>query len=392
MGWNYLATMWRPGVGYILATVALLALFTFRLGTVPPNFSPPEAAARASSVSIKLIVENPVNAPHKVGQYALQKLRHRGLFAMRVVSVGFALAAVWMFYILVSRWHTQRIAILATLLFATSSWTLHTGRLATPNVLLFALLAIVTCGFHIRYAQDRARAWLFASLVVGMSFYVPMMIWFIVLGFIWQAKLIRQSMRHLSNGVRLACLGVLVACVIPLVVALVRRPELWHDLTGLPVHYDNAVTTLKNIGRVPLAFVARMPANPVFWLGRLPILDLFSGVMVIFGVYAYAFKLRLHRTQLLIVILVFGTILVGVSGQLQNLTMLLPFVYLIVAAGVTLMLQQWFTVFPRNPIARNIGLGLIVAAVLAACAYQLLNYFVAWPNNPDTRVVYSIKP
>jgi len=390
-GWNYLATMWRPAVGYILATMLLLTLFGFRLGTSPPNFSAPEVQARASSSSVKLIVENPINAPHKVGQYVLQKLKRRGPAAMRAVSVVFAVATVWLFYVLVSKWHTQRIAILATVLFATSSWTLHSGRIATPNVLLFALLAVVSCGFHIRYAQDRSRAWLFASLVVAVALYVPMMVWFIVPCLLWQFKLIGSSMRTLSNGVIFACIGVIVACSVPLVVGLVRKPELWHAWTGLPEHYPPLVDILKNIGRVPLAFVARAPFNPVYWLGRLPLLDLFSGVMVIFGIYAYAFKLRLHRTQLLITILVFGTVLIGLNGTFEYITLLLPFVYLIVTAGMTLMLQQWFTVFPRNPIARNIGLGLIIAAVAMACTYQLVNYFVAWPNNSATKAVYNIK-
>jgi hypothetical protein len=392
MGWNSVATNWQAAAGYILATVLLLCLYGYRLGTLVPAYSAPEIAARQSSSSIQEIADNPINLPHKTGQFLLLKLGKRGPAAMRAVSVLFAIAAVWLFYSLLMRWHTQRIAVLGTTLFATNSWFLHSARLGTPDILLTAIVAIICCGFYIRFGRVRSQAWLVTSLVVGLALYVPMMAWFIVLGGLWQSKRIVESFRLLATPVVIACIGIVIGLLLPLAVAIMRQPDLWHELTGIPQSFAPVKETAEAALNTLSMFFYKAQANPVHWLGRLPILDIFAGVMFIFGVYAYAYKLRLHRTQLLIVTIIIGTVLVALSMDYQNVTLLLPVIYLIVTAGVTLMLQQWFTVFPRNPIARNIGLGMMVGALVLACSYQVINYFVAWPNNPDTKAAYTIKP
>jgi hypothetical protein len=390
-GWNYVATNWQAAAAYVLITAVLLVLYTFRLGTLVPGFSPAEIQARNDSSSLKVIVDNPINAPHKVGQYVLLKLNQKGAFAMRLVSVFYAILTVWILYALLIRWHTQRTAIFGTVLFATTSWFLHSARSATPNILLGALLAIATCGFYIRYGRIRSQAWLMASIIIGMSLYVPYMAWFVLLGALWQVKLIRDSIRVLSPLVITWCIAIFTACLIPLIIALIRTPDLWHQLLGIPPTFAAPVEILKNIGRVPFMIFGRAQLLPEYWLGRMPVLDLFAAVMFIFGVYAYAYKVRLHRTQLLIAVFVIGASLIGLTASYENVTLLMPFVYIVVAAGITLMLQQWFTVFPRNPIARSIGAVLMTCAILTAVAYQLINYYVAWPNNANTKKTYSIR-
>jgi hypothetical protein len=69
--------------------------------------------------------------------------------------------------------------------------------------------------------------------------------------------------------------------------------------------------------------------------------------------------------------------------------LMLPFVYLIVAAGIGFMLQQWFRVFPRNPIARTLGASLITIAVISSSGYNLTHYFIAWAKAPETQSTFS---
>lgn len=60
-----------------------------------------------------------------------------------------------------------------------------------------------------------------------------------------------------------------------------------------------------------------------------------------------------------------------------------PFLYIIAAAGIALLLQQWFTVFPKNPFARSVGVVLISICISASVAYNLHRYFIAWPHTPE---------
>lgn len=83
-----------------------------------------------------------------------------------------------------------------------------------------------------------------------------------------------------------------------------------------------------------------------------------------------------------------GAILIALGGSL-DLSIVMPIVYLWIAAGIAYLLQQWLVVFPRNPIARGIGYGLIIIAVSLSCAYNLRAYFVAYPHDPTNQSVFD---
>jgi hypothetical protein len=67
----------------------------------------------------------------------------------------------------------------------------------------------------------------------------------------------------------------------------------------------------------------------------------------------------------------------------------MPFIFIMVAGGMALMLQQWFTVFPYNPVAKTLGAILMTLAVLVTSYYTITQYYIAWPNAPETKTVYQ---
>jgi hypothetical protein len=86
---------------------------------------------------------------------------------------------------------------------------------------------------------------------------------------------------------------------------------------------------------------------------------------------------------------VFGIIL-GALGQVTiGIVLLLPFVYSVIAAGISYILDEWYSVFPRNPFARSFGLILVIFIVLMSIYYQSTRFFVVWPQTPETRSVYD---
>jgi uncharacterized protein YqhQ len=83
-----------------------------------------------------------------------------------------------------------------------------------------------------------------------------------------------------------------------------------------------------------------------------------------------------------------SALLVALNGPVP-LSILIPFAYILIAAGITFMLQQWFTVFPRNPVAKNIGVAIMTLAVVTTTFYHINHYYVAWPNAPQTIKTYN---
>jgi uncharacterized membrane protein (DUF485 family) len=71
--------------------------------------------------------------------------------------------------------------------------------------------------------------------------------------------------------------------------------------------------------------------------------------------------------------------------------MLVPVVYLILTTGIAYMLHDWFKVFPNNPIARSVGIGVIAVAILLTSVYQTRSYFVAWRYSTETRQAFTAK-
>jgi len=88
--------------------------------------------------------------------------------------------------------------------------------------------------------------------------------------------------------------------------------------------------------------------------------------------------------------LIVGSLLIALGGGV-SMSILMPFTYLLIAAGIGLFLDRWLKVFPRNTIAQAVSVGLVSLAVIAASWYGLRHYFVAWPNAPTTKQVFTIK-
>lgn len=367
---------------------AIGSVLWWQLGTLTAGYSPEELQSLQSSLSLRYILEHPLHAPFHLIATIFYRLIDNGLLAMRLTAVLFGLGAIGIFYWLVAFWHGQRSALYGTLLFGSSAWFLHTARFGTPDVLLFLLIALVGCAVWIRHSKS---SW---PLLVGFALatvllYVPGMIWFITLGVVWQWKRIdRLFKKHLVA----VSLGALIVCaaLAPLGIAIYQNPELGKQVLGLPAQgWPTPIAVLRTIADVPLSLAWRGPLDPSHWLGRLPVLDAFTLAMTGLGTYLYLRNIRLKRVLFVLLALIIGTLLIGMGGMV-SLSLIMPFVYILAAAGTGFMLDYWYRVFPRNVIAQGAGTLLLSVAVLLASWHNLRHYLIAWPHAPQTKTVFTI--
>ncbi len=380
--------MWQPTSAILVGAALIAFLFVFRLGTLVPGSAAIENQTIQSSATVQDILNNPVNAPYKATHLLISRVSD-DILVHRLVNVSISLIVIILFYLLAKRLFVPHTATLATALFATSSVLLHTGRLATPHSMLLMLFVLIACGYALRFSTNNAWAWILASLAAGISLYVPGMIYFLIAGCIWQLKALQRPFGSTRPLLLISCFAILAAALTPIVFALVREPQLWRSFLGIPASFASPFEMLKDILAVPLGLFAFAPENPVFRLGKQPILEIFSGGMFLIGAYALLRKSRLDRSRLLAGIFILGTVWIGISGNFENSLILLPFAYLVVAEGIGWMLKEWYRVFPRNPLARISAVALITVAVIFAGGFQLRRYFIAWPNNPETVAVFQ---
>lgn len=384
--WQFVSTVVIVGAG-----ISLL-LFS-QLESLLPGYSTSEVATAQASSSLSVIAENPINAPYKLLVYGITAAGLDPLLATRVGSAVVGTATLLLFYVGVRHWHSKRVAFLSTLLFACSAWFLHTARFGTSDIMLpFTVLLFATCGYWIAASEARSGVRYVAGLAaLGLSLYVPGAIWFVLIGLlIRRGKDLAFIREKLRVGQKLVLLGLLVLFIgVPLTYGLLQTPSLAPQLLALPTSMPNWMDVLQNFLLLPIQLIAWSNFSAEMWLGNLPLLDAFVSAMLLLGLYYCLKNWKLDRSKLILSAIFTGGVLISLGGV--SISMLLPVVYVTVAGGIAVLLGMWLTVFPRNPLARSLGILLVTIAVGASLLFNLRAYFIAWPYNLETRAVYTEK-
>ncbi|GAC1483164.1 MAG: hypothetical protein NVS1B7_6860 [Candidatus Saccharimonadales bacterium] len=341
-------------------------------------------------INIPSILHNPINLPFTLGLFLLQKIHIYDALYLRSLAVVVAGISILGFFVLLKMWYSKRVAILGTILFATSAWNLHIARLGEPEVLLMLPVTVLICATWLQ--TSRHRRWLLTCSLVTAVFliYIPGMILFVLAAIVWQAKNIYNQLKHTSWWfiVPWALLG--LSLMTPLIWMLLTAPHNTLALLGLPAKLPSLKQFGNNLIDIPIHFFVRGPTDPVRWLGQLPLLDIFCTALAFTGIYAYAFRYKLSRTKLLVVVFAGGSLLIALGGGV-TITFLMPFIFIVIAGGMAYLLRQWTIVFPRNPFAKILATSLMTIVVLFSAFYNLSHYFIAWPQAPSTKAVFNQK-
>jgi hypothetical protein len=388
------ADLIRPLSWGLVGLVLLSALLTFRLGSLHTGISATEAptvqALQSNSLSGReIFTQDSLFLPYKLVAYGLEKAGLTSTAEIRLIGVVFALLGMVAFYFILRKWHTNRVALFAGFLLATSSWFLYSARLAAPEVSY--LLVPWLLYFGIRLQENNLRFIGLGAIVcmVMLLLHVPGLVLFIVPAAVWQRRRIRKELKLAGKFQSILLLTGSMVMLLPLIFTFINDASLMLDWLGMTAGRPSLIEFLKNLVGIPVQLFLRSDADPASHVGRLPYFDIATTVLIVLGVYRYLFMRKLDRAKLLAAGLGVGAVLAACNMQAS--AVLLPFLYIIAARGFALLLQQWFTVFPRNPLARQTGVGLLVVLTALVGYYNLLRYYVVWPHTPATKQAYSLQ-
>ena len=368
------------------------ALLGIHLGGLTNGISKREVLLNQQASSLPTILHDPVGLPLTLLQWVVGILPFHGDTWLRVPSAILALVTLFCLTYIMRRWYGPRTAFFGFVLFATSAWFLHVGRLATTDILYLGAVPVLLFSHLLLHNNLKSRRAAYVWLICNISLlYIPGVVWFVLLNAWWQRSDIKEVLGSLKSWLaRVGLVATGILFLAPLLYGLLMgsAKTIGLELLGLPT----AVPSLSMVGgafRDAVLFVAiRGNAPSDIWLNHLPILDAFVTVLFLAGVYFYGSHWRASRARLLASFLILGVLLV-VGGGLTTISILVPLLYLIAAAGIAYLLHQWLVVFPRNPLARGFGIGLLSIVVLASCLYGLRQYFVAWVHHPETQSSFS---
>ncbi len=386
--WFYIGLMWKPTALSVVLLAIVAGLLFFQLNSLVPNHTSKEVQQFHHVQSGKNIFRSPINAPLNVPQYLLIKLRSNNIQWMRISTSAIAILSILCIFLLSKAWHTSRIAYLASILYASSSWFLITARTGTPDILLTLIPGLFLVRVWLHKTQKRRMSVLISLILGATILYIPGGVWFLGIALVWRRSHIIREFRTVPLWYMLVCSGTALLVVVPLILAGIHNLEIFQLLAGLPTSGLSVVNLAHNLINTLAAVFVRTNNWRGITLGSTALLDAFTAVMCIAGIYAYIKRIRLDRSKILIFGAIGSLVLTSLGGEIY-ISVLLPFIYLFVAAGLAWMLQQWFAVFPRNPVARNFGFAILSLAVAMSAIYNGYRYFVAWPHIPATKQVYN---
>ena len=388
--WNYVLTMWQPAGAFVVGSIIIGMLFSYRVGNLVPGASQAEINTRTSSQTLEVILDNPVNAPYKTAQYISRHV-HKSIAVERLISGLAAGLTIVLFYLIARRFCSQYAATVSTVMYALSSSLLANGRMASAQITLLLLFVLFVCCFHLRFNKHRTRSWLYSAVILGVALYTPGLIYFIIAGAIWQYRAVRRDHERPSAILLGTWCAVVIVILLPLIIGFVHTPEIWREYLGIPKSLPNITSAIKTLLSVPAGIILVAPKNPLYRLGRQPLLDIYAAAMLLFGIFALVKRYRLDRLILFSGIFILSALFTALTGNYETSFILLPFVFLTVGMGIGLLIDEWNKVFPFNPLARWMALVVMTLAVAVSCNFQARRYFIAWPHNATTKATFNIK-
>lgn len=391
----YVRRYWRQAALLSACTLAIYLLFFFRLQTLLPGYNSAEVITQQTTQHLHVIWNNPDYAPYKLILWALHKLGLHAVLNARVLSALFGLVAVGLFFYVVKAWFSTRITIVSTILFASSSSFLHAARFGSPLILQMSVLVIFAIILFYQTDREALNPWLRnaskygLALLLLISLYVPGTVWLLLLGAVLLRKQIWLVIRRQSR-LHLGLLGLLsVTSLAPLIWISLHNSSFALLMLGLPQSLPGVSDIWHNFVTLILQLAWKSHGQAAISLIGAPLLGTISLALVFLGLAAQLQKPRLHTNYYLVLAVPLTLLLASLGGPVTYI-MLVPLLYLLAAGGLFYLLDQWFRVFPKNPVARVLGVSLVSVLVLFSITYQLRSYYIAWPHAETTRKAYTL--
>jgi len=372
--------------------VLLFGLLLYHLGSLTIGLSAVEQQTATTPLGWHGLYHHPFYLPLTfVRSIVFFLFAHHGQTLTRLPNILFGALSILAFAALIKLWHSTRTAFLATLLFATNAWVLHVSRLASYDVLyLWAMPVLLLIYMAMQKGYERPVVFYGSALLLGLLLYIPGLVWLVILEVFWLRSELLEGWKYFDRVWERILYGLSYIIWLPLLVWRLHNINNLRMWLGLPAHLATPFTLLKQLVAVGVHLFIRGPQYPQVWLGRTPMLDLFTLAVCLLGIYFYVTHLSTTRSRVLISWFVVGAVLVGLGGPV-SLSLMVPLVYIAVATGIAYLLHRWLHVFPLNPLARGFGIGLIVVAVAVSSVYNLRAYFIAWPHNPTTQATFHYR-
>lgn len=398
---------------YALAVLVLLiaaGLRIWNLSSLPAGFSDLElshidvALDEVQRGDIRVFYEREVpgtNSEEVVGQEGLYPIVlaatvipfGTGTFGLRFVSLLIGMITIALIYALATRLFTYRVGLITSAFYAVLMFPILLSRLvvvetALPLMIVAIMLSMVRA--LPVYNRNRAEtsntlAYAIMAILISMSLYLHQSSLFIVLmamAFIIYILLENRpmSMRRLSY-IGFAILLLLIFSM-PYLLSTFRLPELGAN-GRIAGQYDGIINS--SIAST-LGLMIQGDANPLYNLPQRPLMDIISGIILIFGLTHSIRNWRNPSYAIILIAIVFlgpPAILADNSPNFLAMSVVLPIVALLLGVGAGQIVQ----LVPPN--IKWLAIGFVIILWAGNLGWTVDSLYSRWANKTEVQLVYN---
>lgn len=378
-------------IGYSLISLAVVSLLVLAWLFLPGGLSSNEmdTFVTTSGLAFSLQNFNPetiVNLPYHVLQHIAITLFGISTLSLKLPSLILGILSALGILLLLRTWFRRNVAVITTVIAITSSQFIFLAQNGTPAIVyifwpVWLLVAAIKISRHARWSF-LWKMILFA--IVALSLYTPFTV-YILLALV-SAVILHPHLRFLVRQISKIRLVIASFCALiilaPLAYSIWLKPNIGLELLGISEIMPNFTTNALTLARMYFDFLSPYSTNiltPIYGIGTL--------ILVALGfirLFTMKYTARGYIISIWIVLLIPALL---INPNISAITFV-PAI-LLMAMGVSMLLTNWYRLFPRNPYARMAGLLPLAVLIGGIVLSNVDRYMQNYLYNPQLAVHFS---
>lgn len=369
-------------LGYSVIAIAVGALLYLVGTSIPGGITREEMQSVIESSQLSFTTFTPeaiVNLPYHILQKTSMSLLGVSLFSIKLPSLILGALTAAGLLILLQTWFKRNVAIITTVIIIATGQFLFVSQNGTPTVLyIFWTVWLLLAAMMV----SRQAAWqpfwklvLFAA--AALSLYTPLSV-YILLALAGATILhphLRFLIRRLSKPMLILAAFCGLVLVAPLARSLIMQPSIGLTLLGIPDTWPNFQDNFVQLLSQYFSFAMPGGTNvmtPIYGLGSVLLIGL--------GLWRLSTTKYTARSYIVTIWLILLLPILIINPKFISITFV-PFV-LLIGMGVSILLTNWYQMFPLNPYARIAGL-IPLAVLISGMVFSGIDrYMYGYQYNP----------
>jgi len=373
---DYTLYRWRYTIGYTLLTVLVLSALAFAAFYVPGALRDGEMQSALASGALSMHSIDPttvVNLPYHILQRLSFLVFGVTALSIKLPSIVLGLFTAFGVLLLVKVWFRRNIAIIVAAIATTTTQFLFMAQDGTPAIMFtfVAVWLLVACTYMTR-TKIFSTFWKVAACVLtATALYIPLGIYIVLALFITASfhPHIRYMIRRIARIRLIIAILLGLVALVPVAEAIILNQKVALLLLGIPSSInlqDNIITLSKDLFGFFLASDSYL-LRPLYSVGAV--------ILMAVGTYRFMTVKYTARGYTVFFLALFLIPLIIINPA--HVTDFYVLAVLLMAMGVNTLVASWYTLFPRNPYARTVGMVPISVFVVG----MIFTGFASFINN-----------